>query len=418
MTVRRLERLLLAAVVAGVVSLSIVAGSSVASSDQRAAATGSPHFYMTPAEVKQLRANVLRRKLPWATAAWNRTRAVANDALGDEPQPADPKRNYSNKGTGDCGDGDDGWFDCLYAPGRVDGLRALALAQAYAVTGQSRYGDKAREYLVRWSHDYNPPSTEVGHAVSEPVGIALKAFMAYDLVRDRLTAAERAQFTAWARTLSKMGRQRVDEFMDDPWIPEAPYGNSATWSRALAVLGASVVGGTFLQDTLRWNWEHKTPGGKDGGWLRLVDGAVETREGRMTEERVRSSIDYALYTWHPMALIADAARRVGYNRDLFTARTSSGKSLLLVSTYYEPYLTKKRPSPHDEAAARGGHPFDESLSEFRAASEVVYRNHPESKVLQRIVTYGGPATRGANYDVHITGFNGLTGGVQAPKLRR
>jgi hypothetical protein len=241
--------------------------------------------------------------------------------------------------------------------------------------------------------------------------------MAFDLARDRLTPTERAQFTAWAKRLSEIGRQRVDFYMDEPWIPEAPYGNSGTWSRALAVLGAGVVGGPYLDGILRWNWSHKTPKGRDGGWLDLVEGAIETRSGRMTEERVRLSIDYGLYTWHGLALIADAARRVGYKRDLFTVKTASGKSLLLVSSYYEPYLTKKRPSPHDELAARPGIDFDRTLGEYRAASEVALRNNPSSKVLRRIVNYGGASMRGANYDVHITGYNGLTGGVNAPKAR-
>ena len=407
-----------AAIVAGAVALSVVVTSSLAGTEHRGATVDGPHFYMTSAEVAQMRANVLQRKLPWATAAWTRTRAVADDAMGNAPQPADPRRSYNPKGSGNCGDGDDGWWDCLYGPGRVDGLRALALAQAYAITRQATYGDKAREYLVRWSAGYYPPSTQVGHAVSEPVGIALKAFMAFDLVRERLSPAERAQFKAWARALSQIGRQRVDNYMDTPWVPEAPYGNSSTWSRALAVLGASVVGGPYLQDTLKWNWAHTTAGGKDGGWLKLLEGAIETRDGRMTEERVRASIDYALYTWHALALIADAARRVGYPRDLFAARAASGKSLLLVTSYYEPYLTKQRASPHDEAAARPGVAFDSALSEYRAAFEVALRNFPKSKSLVRAVNYGGPATRGANYDVHITGFNGLTGGVLTAPVRR
>ena len=406
-----------ALVVTGVVALSTAIASSVAADGRRAPADNRPHFYMSASEVVELRANVLERKLPWVSLAWKRTRAVAIEALGTQPQPADPERDYLARGSGECGDGDDGWFDCLYAPGRIDGLRALALAQAYAVTRQSTYGDKARAYLVSWSRDYDPPSSRVGHAVSEPVGIALKAFMAYDLTRDRLTPGERAQFRSWARRLSDIGRRRVDAYIDDPWIPEAPYGNSATWSRALAVLGAAVVGGAYLQDTLRWNWAHTTPGGKDGGWLDLIGGAIETPAGRMTEERVRSSIDYGLYTWHGMALIADAARRLGYDRNLFTAKTTSGKNLLLVSSYYEPYLTEKRPSPYDEAAARGGIGFDQTASEYRAASEVAYRNNPKSTVLRRIVNYGGASTRGTNYDVHITGFNALTGGVLAGKTR-
>ena len=409
----RSRRYVWTALATGALSLAAACALTLSAEASTDAADGSPHFYMTPAETAQLRANVLKRKLPWSTKAWARTRAVANEALGQEPQVPDPKRNYNERGTGDCGDGNDGWFDCLYSPGRNDGLRVLALAQAYVITRDSAYGNKARDYLVQWSRGYFPPSSEVGHAVAEPVGIALKAFMAYDLVRDRLTPGEQAQFKAWARRLSELGRQRVDFYMDEPWIPEAPYGNSGTWSRAMAVLGAGVVGGSYLQNTLQWNWSHRTPKGKDGSWLDLIDGAVETRQGRMTEERVRASIDYALYTWHGLALIADAARRVGFKPNLFTATTKSGKSLLQVSSYYEPYLTKKRSSPHDENAARPGIDFDGTLSGYRAASELVLRNYPASKVLRRTVNYGGAAVRGANYDPHIVGYNGLTGGLVA-----
>jgi hypothetical protein len=399
-----------AAVCGAAVTASAAPGRTAASAD-------GPRFYMTTAEVAQLRANVLKRRLPWATVAWSHTRAAANEFLQNQPQPPDPTKDFSEGGTGECGDGDDGWFDCLYAPGREDGLRALALAQAFAVTRDSRYGAKAREYLVSWSQVYYPPSRNAGHAVAEPVGIALKAFMAYDLVRERMTPAERARFRAWARKLSELGRFEVESFMDDPWIPEAPYGNSATWTRAMAVLGAAVVGGAYLQDTLRWNWSHRTPKGKDGSWLDLIEGALETRTGKMTEERIRRSLDYALYTWHPLALIADTARRVGFKKNLWTARTASGKHLMLVPAYYEPFLTEKRASPYDEAAARSGHGFNEE-GEYRAAMEVAYRNVPGSAVLRRIVNFGGAKRRGSNYDVHITGYNGLTGGVIAPGARR
>jgi hypothetical protein len=413
----RVTRSTVVGAVAAALALSAIAATSSAAPGRAGASPDGPHFYLTTAEVAQLRANVLKRRLPWVTTAWGHTREAADEFLGNEPQPADPRKNYEAGGTGDCGDGDDGWFDCLYHPGLIDGQRTLALAQAFAVTRQPRYAEKAREYLVAWSRSYYPPSTQVGHAVAEPVGIALKAFMAYDLVRERLTAAERAQFRAWARKLSEMGRERVESYMDSPWIPEAPYGNSATWSRALAVLGAAVVGGTYLQDTLRWNWSHRTPKGKDGSWLNLIEGALETRTGKMTEERVRQSLDYALYTWHPLALIADAARRVGYKTNLWTAKTASGKSLLVVSSYYEPYLTEKRASPYDESAARrGGLGFNEH-GEYRAASELAYRNFPKSAVLRRIVNFGGATRRGSNYDGHITGFNGLTGGVLVPGAR-
>lgn len=362
-----------------------------------------------------MRHNVLVAKKPWAAGAWKRIKEQADNALGASPSPP-PPGNFEPTGSGPCGDGDDGWFDCLYRPGLADGHRALALARAYAITRQRRYGDKAKEFLLAWTRTYRSPSRTVGHAVAEPVGFLLKGFLAYDLVRDRFSPDERAEFARWAGLFAAEGRRRVESYRDNPWVVEAPYGNSATWSRALAVLGAAVVGGEALEQALDWNFRHRTRGGRDGSWDDLLEGAIETRAGRMTEERVRQSIDYALYTWHGLALIADVARRAGFRPNLFTYRTRSGKSLLIVAGYYEPYLTEKRPMPYAE---RFGPEGDDALrAEYRAAMELAYRNAPSFKPPRRIVEFGGPQVRAANYDPHITGYNAVTGGVFVAPVRR
>ena len=286
--------------------------------------------------------------------------------------------------------------------------RLHRLALAYAVTGERRYGEKAKEFLLAWARGYTPPAERIGHAVAEPVGFMLKAFLAYDVVQDVFTAQERELIRSWARQFVERGKRQADHARDRPWVPEAPYGNSATWARLLAVSAAAVAGEPVLSETLAWNWAHTTPGGKVYGWEHLLDGAMAPN-GQLAEERLRRSIGYALYTWYPLAFIAHIARSAGFESDLWTAATSSGKSLLLPIDYYAPYLTEEKGDPY--AGGRGCcyAPYETVLPQYRAAMELAYNALPDSAVLRRIVTHGGDAVRGANEDPHITGWNALTG---------
>jgi hypothetical protein len=367
----------------------------------------SARFYLSAEEIEGMRSNVLR--FDWARTAWEKTKARADAALAESPQPADPLLDYGPKGPDPCEDSQEGWFCGLYQPGLQDGLSAHSLALAYALTGESLYGAKAKEFILAWARVYNPPAKRVGHTIAEPVGFMLKGFLAYDLVQDLFTESERAEVRQWAAQFVPRGEALADKARDAPWVPSAPYGNGATWPRALAVMAAAVAGEPYLSATLAWNWEHVTPGGNDYGWSRLLEGAMDTR-GQMVEESVRKSIGYALYTWHPLALIADVARHAGFEHDLWTAATPSGKSLSLPIDYYAPYLTEQLPDPY--AAVTTGccyAPYDTVLSEYRAAMELAYRALPDSHSLAEVVNFGGDQVRGQNYDQHISGWNAITG---------
>ena len=241
----------------------------------------------------------------------------------DRPRPASPNEIFDRGTTRSQCEGNEnpGWFCGLYLPGLNDGRAAYSLALVYAVTGDERYAAKSREYLLAWAREYNPvpPSAHSGHMVAEPVGFMLKAFFAFDLTRETFSPSEREEFKAWATQLVDKGMDQVEKARDRPWVPEAPWGNSATWARSLAVTAAAVVGGDTLQRTLDWNWEHTTPAGNPYGWSTLIEGVMHPT-GRMIEEDVRESVDYALYTWHPLAIIATVARVTGYEHDLWTAR--------------------------------------------------------------------------------------------------
>ncbi len=350
-----------------------------------------------------MKANIARYE--WARTAWEQTKANADAALAASPRPAAPTGDFRPRGPDPCGDSREGWRCGLYMPGLTDGHRARNLALAYAVTGDRKYADKAKEFALAWARLYNPPAPlhEIGHAVAEPVGAMLKLFMAYDLTEDAWSALERSEFRRWAALFVDRGKRAADGARDRPWDPHAPYTNSATWARALAVWAAAVAGEPYLSETLAWNYAHTTPGGHDYGWLHLLDRAMNG-SGKMYEEGERKSIGYALYAWHPLALIADVSKRVGgEHKNLWTVTTANGKGLLLVAKYYEPYLTRTRDDPY------GADNHLRVMSEYRAAMELAHKNFPDSPALRRIVAYGGPSVRGSNFDGHITGHNALTG---------
>jgi Alginate lyase len=171
----------------------------------------------------------------------------------------------------------------------------------------------------------------------------------------------------------------------------------------MAVWAAAVAGKEQLTPVLAWNWSHQTADGKDYGWSTLLDGAI-TGNGMMVEERVRQSVDYALFTWHPLALIADVAYHAGYPRNLFTVQTESGKSPMLAADYYVPYLNGDKADPYDD-------PIDwkQTISGYRTVFELAAKRMPGSNALRSLVTSQDSDVRGSDYDPFIVGYNALTG---------
>jgi hypothetical protein len=369
--------------------------------------TSAP-WYLTQPEIVQIRRNISTKR--WAKIAWQKTKGLADAALGQIPHPADPKGDYRERGDSACTDSS-GWFCGLYLPGLNDGRATLALALAYAVTGRRAYAERAKDFLLAWAGNYNPPppTSLIGHMVAEPVGFMLKGFMAYDLVKGVFSQSDQTKFRAWAGIFVGRGERLADYSRDRPWVPQAPYGNSATWSRALAVLAAAVLGGRTLGQTLDWNWSHRTPGGSNYGWNVLLDSAMH-EDGKMVEEDVRRSIFYGLFTLHPLMLIAAVASHTAYKHDLWRSAVPAGKGVYRAIVYYAPYLTNSRewPTGYTEPSGRS---HDSVTSEYRAVMETAANFLPKSSLLHKVVEFGGDQVRGSNDDPHITGFNALTGGL-------
>jgi hypothetical protein len=359
-------------------------------------------YYLSAAEIAQIRKNVATE--PWAKVAWRQTLAKADEALGATPHPADPTKNYASSNK-DCNASSDGWYCGLFNPGWADGNATRNLALAYVVSGDRRYADKAKEFLLAWERTYHrpPPISQIGHMIAEPVGFMIKGFMAYDLIQNVFTPAEKLEFRRWAGRFIARGEANSDFARDEPWIAEAPYGNSATWQRAMAVWAAAVAGKRQLARALDWNWSHRTRLGKRYGWSTLLSGAM-TESGMMVEERVRQSVDYGLFTWHPLALIADVAYHAGYPRNLFTVETKSGKSLELAANYYVPYLGGQKSDPYNDPID-----WNQTVYGYRAVFELAAKRMPDSPAIRSLVTSQDPNTRGSDWDPLIVGYNALTG---------
>jgi len=378
-------------------------------------------IFLDAAELAQVRRNVFDLKLPFARRAWANTAAKADTWLGYRPSPTRSDADVSD------------WREAIYLPGLYDGIAAVNLAAAYAVGRRDDHGRRAKEICLAWARTYRPapPLHKIGHMVAEPVGPVIKLCMAYDLAHAAFSAAERAEFTSWAAQFVERGRINADYARDKPWVPEVtygaetisppPYGNGATWQRAMAVVAAAVVGGRTRQATLAWNLQHTTAKGLDYGWDNLLEGLmIDGAGGQVMEDRYRSSVEYGHFSWMPMVIIANVARRVGFRVDLFEYRTKqNGYTIFSPLPYYSGLVTKSSIPAALEKTTHGGSAWPATAARWRAAYEMLYRNATNPALVQalrRVVSHDGQRQRGDNYDIRIFGHGALFGrGPQGPK---
>lgn len=413
---------LVASTGAALATTAVPGGGSTAA---RAATSDIRSHFLGDAELEAVRRNVETNA--WAAGSWQRIHRQAENDLGHVPSPANPDLDYSEdgRGAGDCAtSGKVGWFCTLYLPGHRDGRAALNLALAARITGDSRYAAAARRILFAWVGTYSHPAARVGHMVAEPVGPMIKLMMAFDLLQPVLTADERARVRSWAAQWIAVGKRLADDAVDNPWVEAVTvggrtinpsgYGNSPFGQRAMAVWAAATAGEPHLSETLRWNWQHSTPGGTENGWLRIVDGMLIPGAGGETlEGRLRQSVGYGLYGWSELMLIADVARRAGFGVNLFTAATASGASLLSPVAFYGPILSGARPNPYAAAETFGGGSYESALSEYRAVFETAWLNCPAGSPLcapvAAALATGGDAVRAANDDAHFWRWRAVVG---------
>lgn len=369
---------------------------------------------ISAAELAQVRANIFDLRLPFARRAWDNTVGRADNWLGYRPNPTRSDSDVSD------------WYNRLYKPGLEDGNAAYTLGLAYAIGRREDHARRAKEICLAWARTYrDPPSqAKIGHMVAEPVGPVIKLCMAFELTRPVFSDGERAEFRAWAAKFVRRGKENADYARDHPWVPDvtygddrtnpAPYGNSATWQRAMAVWASVVVGGRTLQSTLEWNFQHRTAGGNDYGWDNLIEGLVlDGTGGQVTEDRYRSSIEYGHFSWGPTILIADVARRARFRVDLFRYRTERhGYTVFTPVSYYERFLRSDTVPGSLEKTNYGSSGWSTTAARWRAVYELLYRatDDPQQvRTLRALVNWGGARRRGDNFDIYILNHAAVLG---------
>jgi hypothetical protein len=406
---------------AALVAMPVFAGPSFLRASAALAASPRRTLVIGADQLAQARRNILELKLGFARRAWENTRAIADDLLGYGASPTRPNSDVSD------------WRTSIYLPGLNDGNAALRLAVAYAVGGKPQYAERAKAICLAWARVYNPapPVDRIGHMVAEPVGPVIKLCMAFDLAQPVFSTRERSEFRSWAAQFVKRGRANSEWARDRPWAEDvtygddranpAPYGNSATWQRAMAVWAAAVVGGSTLRQTLEWNFQHISAGGHDYGWDNLIEGLViDGSGGQVIEDRYRSSIHYGHFSWMPLVHIADLARNAGFRIDLFRYRTKKhGYTIFTPIAYYAGFLTKESIPDSLEQTVNGGQSWPTTAARLRASYELLYRNATDPaivKLLHRAVNHGGMQQRGDNYDAYALGYAALFGrGPKGPQ---
>ncbi len=372
------------------------------------------HF-LTSVEIAAIKRNIFVHRYPWAVGAWHNTLQRADDALAATPQPTDPNVDLTD------------WDATIFTPGEIDGNHAHNLAVAYAILGDAQYATKAGDFCMAWAQRYwpLPDSSRIGHMIAEPGGPVVKLCMAYDLIKATLSSAAQGNFRQWAAAFVPRAMRNVDSSRDQPWVPDvdyggdvsnpAPYGNSATWQRLMAVWASAVVGGRTLRSTLQWNWQHTTASGRDYGWNNLLEGLIiDGSGGEVVEGRYRSSIEYGHFSWCPLAYIADVAKHAGFAHDLFHSRSHPhGYNVLTPVGFYWKYLLSETVPAQLEQTQYAGSTWPSAASRWRAFYELLYRNSASdpriNNLLVRVLAYGGPKQRAANYDVYLSNFNAVVG---------
>ncbi len=221
-----------------------------------------PRLYLGGGRLERLRAAVAKGDVP----SWNRLRLSADAALKEESYPEPPI----------LGDTDEDWMR-TFTPGKVGSAHVARTALAYRVTGEEKYREGARRWLLNLA-SWDPKGI-TSHGLPLPAGIIgndeasmpmlERMSLAWDWVGDTLTPEERRKVLA---SMTERGNQVLRTLVKEDFLSH-PFGNHS--GRAIAFLGTA--GLAFLGDipeaeqwldyVLRAELtSYPSFGGDDGGW--------------------------------------------------------------------------------------------------------------------------------------------------------
>jgi hypothetical protein len=224
-----------------------------------------PRLFLTPPVLTQIREATEAGEMPF----WEFCRHLADSALVEPlyPEPAPYK---------------DGEFEVtewrrIYTPGKVGSAHMVRLALVWKVTGEQKYLDGAKKWLVHiagWdpsgitSHNLPLPDGSIGN---DEAGMPIleRMAMTYDWIGEELNAEEKARVLS---SLKERGNQLLDyytekDFISAPWSNHAVRALAFTGLAGLSALGELPEAEKWLDYVIRcYLTSFPTWGGDDGGW--------------------------------------------------------------------------------------------------------------------------------------------------------
>ncbi len=224
-----------------------------------------PRMFLTGSRLTALRDAIARGVMP----SWPRLKKAADDALAEEPypEPAPPRPGVPS---------DQEWLR-TFTPAKVGSAHLARTALAYRITGEPRYLEGARRWmmtLASWdprgitSHGLKLPDGEVGNDEASMPMLERMSF-AWDWIGDQLTAAERAKVT---EVMTERGNQvlrrlQQQDFLTHPFDNHSGRAIAFLGDAGLAFLGEIREADQWLDYSLRcYLTSYPGWGGDDGGW--------------------------------------------------------------------------------------------------------------------------------------------------------
>ncbi|MGH7767506.1 MAG: alginate lyase family protein [Candidatus Binatia bacterium] len=260
---------------------------------------------LSPSQVTALR-EALRADSA-AASAFEPVKKLAGEALKENPFPvrkivsegrlhSDPEKIRSLKA-------------------RRDLPKAEALGYAYALTGETEYGEKAREFTLAWARTYEPD----GNPINESEFVRL--MKGYDLTRAVYTPRERTEVDRWLLRVAERHKAAIR--------PTSSTSKNNHHSHRLKIVGHVA----FLlapPDLIRWVVSD----------TRRHLNVNLYPDGSTFDFRQRDALHYHVYDLLPLIELAIAADK---NRvDLYAHATPEGAGLEKSIAFLIPYISGEK----------------------------------------------------------------------------
>lgn len=264
--------------------------------------TMAQQFALKPEQQPKLRELAAKDKA--AARQFARVKAEADEALTASPNPvkiiesegklkSDPDRIATVKSLADM-------------------RKMEALGWAFAVSGDVRYGSKAKEFVLAWAQVNEPQGDPINETKLEPV------LVGYDLTRSTYSAAEQATVEGWLRKIAASLIERQKK--------KNKATNFNNWhSHRLKMLGLC---GWLLQDKALI--ERVVSGYRDQIANNLLP------DGSSFDFHERDALHYHCYDLEPLLALATAAKQEGI-ADFYSFVGANGASLEKAVAFLVPY---------------------------------------------------------------------------------